>query len=141
MAGEISRKKKLSIALLVVALALPLFMASNWGLGMLESLALSNAPSDWAASLDLGVADFYGISLRVDKQKEVCENFLRTFKEHPRRAYAAYTVATCVEREVGLPNSYGRKAYEDFIDEYDDDPNAKEYIEEARRAIVRLRSN
>ena len=140
MAGEISRKKKLSIALLVVALALPLFMASNWGLGMLEDFALSHAPADWAASLDLKVAAFYGASLRADKQKEVYENFVATFTQHPKRGYAAYRSATCVERQVGLTDSHSIAAYQEFIDKYGDDPNSTEYVEEALKAIKHLQT-
>jgi hypothetical protein len=142
--GEMSRKKKFGIALLVVALLLPLFMASNWGLGILEGIAVDHAPADWAASLDLGVADFYGVSLRPGKQKEVCEAFLQAFPSHPRRCYAKFSIATCVERDIELGKHHARAAYEEFIDEYDVEPKTeeqKELVDEANRAIVRLRNN
>jgi hypothetical protein len=147
---EVSRKKKVGIALLLLALIFPLFMASNWGLGMLERIALNHAqeqiainqpPPDWTASLDLGVADFYGVTLRAEKQKEVCERFLQTFTRHPRRGYAKFSIATCIERDTRAAKHHAQDAYQEFLDEYGDDPNSREYVEEAQRILVRLRNN
>jgi hypothetical protein len=148
--GEVTRKKKFGIVVVVLMLLVPLFMASNWGLGMLEHIALNHAqkqmasnqaPANWAASLDLGVADFYGVSLRVDKQKEVCERFLQTFKSHPRRGYAKFCIATCIERDTHAAKHHAIEAYEEFVGEYADDANSREYVEEAQRILVRLKNS
>jgi len=138
----VSKKKKLVIALLALALILPLFMISSWGLGILESIALNHAPAEWAASLDLRVADFYGMTLRSDNQKEVCEKFLATFPSHPRTWYAKYSIATCIERDLDASRPAARRAYEDFLNEYGYVPEwnvPEEYVEKARKAVARLK--
>jgi len=134
-----SRKKKISMVILILFLCLPVFLASNWGLGMMEDIALSHAPADWAASFDMGIADFYGMTMRSDEQKAVCQRFLEKFPApNSKRGYAAYTIAVCVERTVGLTDTHSREAYEKFLDDYEDDPFSQEYVVEAKKALVRL---
>jgi len=135
-----SRKKTLLIVLLAVVLVLPFLMASSWGLGIIEDYACEHAPADWAADLDLDVAWFYGMSLRPEKKKEVCERFLETFKTHPQRGYATFMIATAIEADRDASRQSAAQAYEFFLYQYGDDANSKEYVPEAERAVLRLRN-
>ncbi len=136
-----TRKKKVGIALLVLALLLPLFLGSSLGLGMLEDYALKHAPEDWAASLDMKVAGFYGITLRSEAQKGVCERFLQTFTTDRRRGYAKFCIARCIQKDPNTANHHILAAYEEFLNEYYDDPNSQEYVKEAERAIASIKNN
>jgi outer membrane protein assembly factor BamD (BamD/ComL family) len=86
------------------------------------------------------VGDFYGVTLRPGSQKRVCERFLETFTTHPKRGYAKYTIATCIERDLDKSRASARDAYYEFLEQYGQDPNSQEYVKEAERAILRLKN-
>jgi len=134
----VSRKKTILIAVLVLVILAPLLLFSNWGMAMIENLACRSAPKEWAASLQLKCAQIYGVSLRSKKQLQALSRFLDTFPKHPRRGYARYMIAVCLERDLEVSGDVTIQAYGDFLDEFGDDPNSREYVPEAEQAIRRL---
>ena len=60
---------------------------------------------------------------------------------HSKRGYAKFSIATCIERDTRAAKHHAQAAYQEFIDEYENDPNSREYVEEAQRILVRLRNN
>ena len=136
----VDRKRKLLIAVVVVLLVVPLLTVSSWGLGMIEDFACEHQPAEWAADLDLDVAVFYGYTLRPDKKKQVCERFLKTFTRSPQRGCAAFLIATAIEADREASRESAAQAYDQFLADYANDPNSKEYFPEAERAALRLRN-
>jgi hypothetical protein len=137
-------RKKVAIGIGIgLAILIPVFMATGWGLSILSSIACRNAPSGWAASLQLGVADFYSVSLRLDEAKESYDKFYDTFKTHPRRYYAKYRAAMCLEKNVDAPRNAAIEAYQAFIEEFGGEANPseelKELLQKAEKSISVLK--
>lgn len=137
----LSRKDKLLLALLAAAVVFPIALLSNWGMVRLENMACRNAPSRWAASLQLKLAGIYGLTLRRQSQRNAYQRFVKSFPGHPRRGYAKYRIAVILDNDTDVTKDRTIQAYEDFLVEFENDPNSAEYVPEAERALRRLRGN
>lgn len=145
MPEETSTRKKVIIgSIIAVVLIGPLAALSDWGMGKFEQKAINGAPEEWAAKMQLRVAGIYGSTLRRTQQREAYMRFLQYFPQHPRRGYAHYMMAVCMERDLGCSRIQARQTYEDFLFTYADDPvfqtnpDWQELVQEAERAVRRL---
>jgi outer membrane protein assembly factor BamD (BamD/ComL family) len=142
-----TRKKWIIGVIIAVILIVPLLLLSNWGLGMFEGYAVENSTEEWAANMQLNCAKLYGITLRGEKEIEAYERFYKHFTTHPKRGYAKYMVAVCIERDIERSRGQAIRAYEDFLDEFEDDPvfqrlpDWQMYVQEAERAIFRIQNS
>ncbi|MHC4917651.1 MAG: hypothetical protein ACYTGB_19415 [Planctomycetota bacterium] len=148
MAEETSTRKKVIIGVIVaIVLIGPLVALSGWGMGKMEAKAISGAPEPWAADMQLRLASTYGLTLRRGKQRAAFEKFLKHFPNHPRRGYAKYMIAVCMERDHDCSRVQAAETYKEFLWEYAEDPQFqtnpdwRELVEEAERAVRRLGYN
>jgi hypothetical protein len=148
MPEETSTRKKVIVgSILAVVLIGPLVALSNWGMAKMEDKAISGAPEPWAAKMQLRLAGIYGMTLRRRQQRGAFEKFLKYFPQHPRRGYAKYMIAVCMERDHDCSRVQTAQVYKDFLWEYADDPQFqtnpewRELVEEAERAVRRLGYN
>jgi hypothetical protein len=105
-----------------------------------------NSSKSWAGSLQLWCADGYAWTLRRDRERQAYETFYKEFTTDPRRGYAKFMMAACLDRGYQESKRAAAEAYEDFLEEFEDDelfhtlPDWQEYVRDAKRAIERLRS-
>ena len=144
MAVDHKKKKWIYAVVIAVVLIGPLVLISNFGLGKIEKKAIANRQKPWAAKTMMNVARIYGLTLRKKQERKVYEDFLKYFKGHPLCGVAKYKIAVAIENDLQLSREMAVRAYEDFLDEYEDDPafmtveGYKDYIREAERAIDRI---
>lgn len=139
----VERKKVVIGILLVLVITLPVFMATSWGLSIVEGIACDNAPDEWAASMQLTVADFYSISLRQEEARKSYGTFCEKFRKHPRVPYARFRIANSLEKDIAIPRPRAIEAYEAFLYEYGAEPNPseelKDMLQKAERSITALK--
>jgi hypothetical protein len=139
-----ARKRLIIVCIVALILIGPLVLLSSPGMARLERMAVDNSGKEWAPTLQLRCATTYGWTLRRDKQRQAYETFLRVFTADPRRGYAKYMIAVCMERDHSCSKVQTRDAYEDFLYEYENDaafqtlPEWRHYVNEAERALDRL---
>jgi hypothetical protein len=143
-------RRKFVIILVIVALVLigPLTLLSPWGLAHLEGVVQNNLDKPWAPTLQLRCAAAYGYTLQKDSERAAYETFYKTeaFKSDPRRGYAKFMVALCLDRDFRNSRHAAANAYQDFLDEFEYDeifhqyPEWQKYVQDARSAVERLRS-
>jgi hypothetical protein len=114
---------------------------------VIEGHARKSTDKKWGASLQLKCAYVYGITLRPDEQISAYKKFYEIFKDDPRRGYAKFMIASCMEKNLNYSRSGTVREYEDFIDEFQDDPvfqtlpDWRKHLDEADRAIERIKVN
>jgi hypothetical protein len=140
------RRKVVLAVLAIVLVVLPLVALSPWGMSVMEDYAIRRSDREWAARMHIGLADVYGWTLQRKSQKAAYGRFLENFQNRPERGYAKYMLAWCMEREHEASRHGSKEAYEDFLDEYAEDPlfqtfpDWQYYVQEAERAIDRLKN-
>lgn len=139
------QRRNLIIGITVgVVLIVPLATFSPWGMARLERLAVENVDKSWAPGLQLNCAWIYGMTLRRDEEREAYATFYSTFTTDPRRGYAKYMVAVCLDRDYRQSRRATVTAYNEFLDDFEDDPTFqtlpkwREYVNNAKEAVERL---
>lgn len=140
------RRKVIFVSVLAAVVLLPLIALSPPGMTFLENYAVNHAGREWAGSLQLDLAEAYGFTLRRAEQQAAFQRFLDNFPDRCERGYAKYMIAECMEKENRVSKRASLEAYEDFLDEYAEDPlfqtypDWQYYVTEAERAIDRIKA-
>ncbi len=148
MAMTPETRKKLIIGIIIAMVLFgPLLLVSSPVMEYGEDCAVENASEEWAADLMLQCAEVYGYTLRAESELACYRRFYEKFENSPRRGYAKYMIAACMEKDHDLSKLHTVQAYEDFIEEFQSDeafqtlPDWQFYLDEADRAIQRLAVN
>jgi outer membrane protein assembly factor BamD (BamD/ComL family) len=142
-----TKKKVIIISIIVAILFGPLLLLSGWGMSWLEGMAEENSSEEWAASLQLKCAVAYRLTLRPEEELAAYQKFYKVFTAHPRRGYAKYMVAKCLHKAQERSRNEAVRAYEDFLYEFENDPNFqtlpewREYVEDAYKSIRSIKNS
>ncbi|MFH1230908.1 MAG: hypothetical protein V1709_05365 [Planctomycetota bacterium] len=116
--------KIIILIILLLILALPFILLTNWSLETAENYIGKNSQESWTADWQWRIANIYFWTFREDKAIKSYDNFMKHYPKDKRYPDAKFKKACCMAKV--RPKEYAISEFNEFADWYPEHPNASE---------------